>query len=387
MPTVPSLGIKARARVELDWGGSLYTSSSSLTSEGFNSSNKLLKQASEKEDPLHHRIPLPQLLSTISTMTIISNEMIKLIGQIWVNYLFSFELSSCEELLTALETSYWHAFTFNQNYDLRKNLVTHGYFPSSSHQTSSSSSSSSSSVSASVPHFSKGPQSQQQNSIRKIADLLDQEVLSLECIIHMVYTLYFQDKANELLRGTLMMDEKTNDLFAFGKHSKEESADFSKRWVERISCLVFSHYLEGEITSLSDQSLQVLQDIESPVLLTSAGVGRPNQKRDASDSEGEDEDEGFGDGIVSSTFPSVTRMKQQETDVNNPFSLKKRRQEMYLSPLLMVLSNIEKFNIDKFRENQLWLVPWLNQLIICENSKIRNFLAKIYFKHVNPKFL
>jgi hypothetical protein len=382
MPTVPSLGIKSRARVELNWGGSLYTSSSTLTSEGFNSSNKLLKHTSEKEDMLHHKIPLPQLLSTISTMTIISNEMIKLIGQIWVNYIFSFELLSCEELLTALETSYWHAFTFNQNYDLRKNLVTHGYLPAS-HQTSNGSL-------APLPQLSKPQQSTQQNQFqnnRKIADLLDQEVLSLECIIHMVYTLYFQDKSNELLRGTLMMDNKTNDLFAFGKHSKEESAEFSRRWLERISCLVFFLYFEGEIASLPDQSLQVLQDIESPLLVAVPAAGRTNTRKDASDSEGDDEDEGFGDGFLSSTLSSVARTKQQEADISNPFSLKKRRQETYVSPLLMILSNVEKFNDDKFRENQLWLVPWLNQLIICENIKVRNFLAKIYHKHINPKFL
>jgi hypothetical protein len=72
--------------------------------------------------------------------------------------------------------------------------------------------------------------------------------------------------------------------------------------------------------------------------------------------------------------------------VGGGLNLRKVRHESYLSPMTMILANIEKFPEHKFQENQKWIVPWLSQLILCDNDKIRFILGKIYQKHVNPKF-
>jgi hypothetical protein len=87
----------------------------------------------------------------------------------------------------------------------------------------------------------------------------------------------------------------------------------------------------------------------------------------------DDEDEGFD-------------AEDHAANNSDGLNLKKARHDAYLSPMVMVLSNIEKFSDEKFRENQSWLVPWLSRLLICENVKLRTYLSRIYQKHVNPKF-
>lgn len=244
-------------------------------------------------------------------MSVVTSDLIKLIGQIWSSFLASFELEHCESLLLALEAAHWHSFLFNEHHFLRMNLLKHQH-----HQRSSS---------------------------RKVNNLLEQEVLSLECIIHIVYTLYFHQPSES--KGFTAEESKEH---AVAKYSRRESEVFSKQYLKRFTTLVFQRYLEGE--SLPSSSVQAL-NLEKEVVVD------------------DDEDEGFAGN-------------NQEL-----VNLKVSRHEAYVSPMLMLLSNIEKFTEEKFAENQGWLVQWLNKLILCENVKIRTLLFKVYQRHISRKFV
>lgn len=303
VPPVPALDLKSRAKVLLDWGGDLYTTSSTFTTSEYQTASDEFNQQHEHER--EEKVSIPQLLLTVGTMSVVTSELIKMIGQIWSTFLLSFELEHSESLLMSLEAAHWHSFLFNEQHTLRMNLLKHQH-----HQRASS---------------------------RKVNNLLEQEVLSLECIIHVIYTLYFHQPLSQ------SSEQKTTE-HALAKYSKRESEELSRRYLQRFTTLVFQRYLEGE--TLPAASAQVLN----------------------LDKEVEDEDEGFAGN-------------HQEL-----LNLKALRHEAYLSPMLMLLSNIEKFTDEKFAENQRWLVQWLNKLILCENVKIRTVLVKIFQRHVRPKF-
>ena len=192
---MPELGLKSRAQVALEWGGNLFTTSTTLTAE-FNHENDALNAPFEREE----KVSIPQLISAVVTMTVVTSDMIKLIGQIFVHYINSFELSHCEDFLLALEACHWHAFAFNENNQLRLNLIRNGFL-----------------------RLSHSGSSQQ----KRVAHLIEQEVLSLECIIHFIYSLYFQDKP------TSLADKQSQDNVSLSKHSKKDSENFAKKWLER----------------------------------------------------------------------------------------------------------------------------------------------------------
>lgn len=330
----------------------MYTTSNTLTAE-FNHESDAANAPFEREE----KVSIPQLISAVATMTVVTSDMIKLVGQIFVHYMFSFELSHCEEFLLALEACHWHAFAFNENNQLRLNLIRNGFLR--------------------LNHNGSGQ--------KRVANLIEQEVLSLECIIHFIYSLYFQDKQAS--------SEQTPGNVSVSKHSKKDSENFAKKWLERsvhklvpfyfsphfayrVTALVFQRYFECE--NLSAQTRQLLSLSADPAHAVGqdgkakSKVGGVTHRRDHEIDD--EEDEGF-DGEDHSAASN-----------NDGLNLKKTRHDAYLSPMVMVLSNIEKFSAEKFRENQTWLVPWLSRLLICENIKLRTYLSRIYQKHVNPKF-
>ncbi len=284
----------------------MYTTSSTFTTSGYVASVEDSNQHQEREE----KISIPQLLQTATTMSVVTSELVKLIGQIWSSFLASFELEHCESLLFALEAAHWHSFLFNEHHSLRMNLLKH--------------------------------QHQLRSSSRKVSNLLEQEVLSLECIIHIIYTLYFHQPSDN---KALSEDHKSEHALA--KYSKRESEGFSKQYLQRFTVLVFQRSLRASLPATSAQAL----NLDKEVIVE------------------DDDDEGFAGN-------------NQEL-----VNLKALRHETYVSPMLMLLSNVEKFTEEKFTENQGWLVQCLNKLVLCENIKIRTLLFKIFQRHITRKFV
>jgi hypothetical protein len=210
-PAVPRLDLQSRALVELPWGNLFITASSLIHDKNYknkNSSNSNTVNTTDSSSLFEReeKVSIPQMITAVATMAIVTSEMIKLIGQVFVHYMSSFELSHCEDFLVCLEASHWQAFAFNENVLLRSNLIRNGFL--NTHHSSSSN--------------SPAP--------KRVANLLDQEVLSVECLIHIIFSLYFQEKPAPPSSTSLAIQQES---LSFSKHSQKDSENFAKRWLER----------------------------------------------------------------------------------------------------------------------------------------------------------
>jgi hypothetical protein len=163
------------------------------------------------------KVSIPQLFSAISTMTVVTAELIKLIGQFYLQSVYSFDLKHCEDLLLSLEASHWHAYGFNENKSLRLNLINFGYL--------------------------KQPLLQQPGQpapSKRNSHLIEQEVLSIECILYLVYSLYSQENLSSYYEKAFKPDQEKNyandsrsQRLAFAKYTHTEAEKFSKQWIQR----------------------------------------------------------------------------------------------------------------------------------------------------------
>jgi len=135
------LDVRPRAVVKLNWGGMLYTCDDSA----------ILCQAEDRcTNKLHDRT----VYSSVIAMSTIVVELINFIGEFCVTFRDKLAFKDFRELLLALELCHWNALSFNENLPLRLRL-----FQISKEKSH-------------LPH------------------LLEQEVLSLENLLSILFSLY-----------------------------------------------------------------------------------------------------------------------------------------------------------------------------------------------------
>ncbi len=161
IPPLPGLKLSARHHLKLPWG-SLYANDSTK----FPLVDEI--RISELRSSVHVVVTeqsWTQFISSAMTTMVVTLEFIRLCGEIifqqkqtdlflWRHY---------ESFFIALETYHWHAFSFNSNIPLRLNLHQKGFMNKNRSLTN---------LSITLP------------------DLLDQEVLSMELILNLVFRLH-----------------------------------------------------------------------------------------------------------------------------------------------------------------------------------------------------
>ncbi len=146
--TLSNIDVGARNVVQLGWGGKLFTCDENLFK-----AHKILHSDSNY---------LPQTCSNYNSTSLVSMstvvvELINIISDFWQSYLSCMDIDNFKTILFTLEISHWHAVSFNENLSLRLRLL----------QISEDKSS--------------------------LPNLLEQEVLSMEKLLLILFSLYTLD--------------------------------------------------------------------------------------------------------------------------------------------------------------------------------------------------
>ena len=152
--------------------------------------------------------PWAQLATSAMTSMVVSLDCIQLVKELLVAPTYDWDLQNYAALLSALETSHWHAFCFNENSPLRLQLQQRGFMNKNR---------SARNISAELPH------------------LLEQEVLSMEQMLFTVFRLYCHNQpapapapiASPAASGS------SKKGTAVSPRAESPAAVFAEPWVER----------------------------------------------------------------------------------------------------------------------------------------------------------
>ena len=205
LPPNMALMVPARKSIILDWGV-LYSQEKWPPAE---------PQTSSGLSPNAPRLSTEQAWKrfSVSCMTsmVVTLDSIRIIDNIIKTHSNSLQLDHYTSLLTALETSYHHAYSFNCNSNLRSNLRSMNFMS-----------------------FHDNP--------TKLPHLLDQEVISLTKILSLVLRLY------------LKTDDKTYALARSIDSNQLET--FAEPWLQKIMIIVLEGYIEIDALNPSNYSKQ-----------------------------------------------------------------------------------------------------------------------------------
>eukprot|EP01038_Epipyxis_sp_PR26KG_P008429 gene8429-11403_t len=300
-------GVQLRNQITLSWGATLYSS------EGFEITEKI-----EYDDNVTQAKSLYpswiQHSASIMTSMVVSLEIVRIMGEIVNTYSLSWQLKHYSSFLFALEVSHWHAVSFNSSIELRLRLAEAGFMRIRS-------------MSTIYPH------------------LLDQEIISIEHILKIIFRLYNYNGFDERL--VVDDDNDDKDRFSHIDFNKQKAMQFAYPWVERMSCMVFHRYLELEETST-------------------------------------DEDDEEDDDSVNH---SSAVLKGHNGIELNYEAFCSNRHDRYQKSVIIILEAIIAFEETQFNDNMTWLVPVLSRLILCHNKDVRIRVIEIYRRFVNPRLL
>jgi hypothetical protein len=172
IPSLSELDLPPRHHFKLSWG-SLYVNESTK----FSHTNETGIGEVKSVEVVVTEQSWAQFISSVMTTMVVTLEFIRLCSEvIFQQQKDLFHWRHYEGFLIALETCHWHAFSFNSNIPLRLKLHQKGFMNKNRSLTN---------LSVTLP------------------DLLDQEVLSMELILNIVFRLYIFDfVSNDLTRVT-----------------------------------------------------------------------------------------------------------------------------------------------------------------------------------------
>ena len=179
--------------ISLGWG-QLYSTQDSFDIAEEIELNAVLENAMSGSTPPKSREQiLKHTLSAAMTTMVLSNDFIRLVDDLLRVHAKCWTSEHYKLFLTALESSHWHALTFNANIPLRIKLQQKGFMNKNRSTTN---------LSASLPH------------------LMEQEVLSAEQLLKQSFTMYK----------------------SFGSNVTDtERVHLAREWTERYVCYI-SHF-------------------------------------------------------------------------------------------------------------------------------------------------
>lgn len=118
-----SLGIGVRSHVKLDWGANFYTCEKlRLLHNDIQKAYEQTMNQCDKKKISNDGSEWNRIACAAMTSMVVSLDFVRVTGEV-INVHYSYwEQSHFNEVLNALETSYWHARSFNENDGLRRQL-------------------------------------------------------------------------------------------------------------------------------------------------------------------------------------------------------------------------------------------------------------------------
>lgn len=173
-----AIDVGQRSVIELEWGGKLFTSDETILSS----------VAKDRNFGPQSFITTNATCGTLVSMSTVVVELMNIVSEFWRTFIAFMDMENFKTILFVLEISHWHALAFNENLSLRLRLL----------------------------QFS--------DEKNNLPNLLEQEVLSLEKLVLILFSLYAMD----------------NDQIDYV---------FLQNWIERfafsISLLIFLTFLLG----------------------------------------------------------------------------------------------------------------------------------------------
>jgi hypothetical protein len=123
LPSVPLLGIEARSVVRLSWGAKLYCT------DHVPELQTVYSEQMSTDHSADDFVPWRQISSSVMTSMVVSLDILPLFQEVLLNRYSAWNTSQLTTLLLALEASHWHARSFNENANLRRNLHRLGFMP------------------------------------------------------------------------------------------------------------------------------------------------------------------------------------------------------------------------------------------------------------------
>jgi hypothetical protein len=191
LPSVPLLGIEARSVVRLSWGAKLYCT------DHVPELQTVYSEQMSTDHSADDFVPWRQISSSVMTSMVVSLDILPLFQEVLLNRYSAWNTSQLTTLLLALEASHWHARSFNENANLRRNLHRLGFMP-----------------------FRDQPS--------RWPHLLEQEVQSLTLILEAVLSMY-ADQSSALNSGN---------------GQSVSASSFASSWISRFAFVSFRAWLK-----------------------------------------------------------------------------------------------------------------------------------------------
>lgn len=152
-----------RLRIELVWGAQLFSASNFNVhpAAGSDPSGKQTHDSAHDEGNNWN-----EFAPSAMTCLVMALDMLRLNRALLERYGSRLSINHLDRTLKTLECGYWHAYCFNSNLSLRLRLQQRSFM--------------------------------ENNGVKTLPHLLDQEVLALECLVQNVFSFYVEDKNRDL---------------------------------------------------------------------------------------------------------------------------------------------------------------------------------------------
>lgn len=348
-------------RVDLTWGAQLFTGCE-LTAH-----NTGLDTESS-DDMVNHRDGekhWKEFSASAMTCLVMTLELIQLNKAFVSRYHASMGLTHIEKALRTMECGYWHAFCFNENLRLRLKLQQRGFM-----------------------NKNRG----NARALKTLPNLLEQEVLALECLLQTTFDLYGAEESN----GTLSSCEDTRafikpwlqryPLLHLPSFSHIDSLRPFLSWASAVQFLNVPAIVFAVVANAAVLLLIALHNRFSVLALSrylsfeesvpdwsSDGEQSDDERnRQSVDHAGASSGGGSGNGGGSGVLRDQQFLRVQHS--------------AYFNPVKLVLERVGAFSGPSFNDNCHWLVPLLSRMIVCENATVRGLVRSVFQKFVDPVF-
>eukprot|EP00981_Chlorochromonas_danica_P013923 scaffold7101_cov242-Ochromonas_danica.AAC.2 len=317
-------------------------------------------QALSREEESNWR----EFSSAAMTCLVLTLELVQVHRLLLCKYHHSLSLSHLERSLRSLESSYWHAFSFNENLSLRLKLQQRGFMNRNGNAA---------------------------RALRTLPNLLEQEVKSLEGVLEAAFTIYLYHHGGAASSANLEqgVHQTKSDQF-FPQRSREETLAFVKPWLQRCSSLVLSRYLSFEEGSndWSSSDGEASEDEADGKTGAGGGAGPKGRGGERESMVGEEKDARRRKSSTAAQLENALASKKSPSSgVLRDQQFLRAQHTAYLGPVRLILERVTNFDGSAFQEHCHWLVPLLSRMIICENASVRSLVRQIFQQFVDPVFM
>jgi len=306
-------GVEARSRIMLGWGAQLYSTEKFKVRKVFENIESLSFQPNSGGAGLSINTGLMmqvaewnQSAAAKMTSMIINLDLVQITEKLITDYFYSWQLKHHQNFLSTLELCHWHGYLFNENIQLRLNLHA---------------------ISVASLSLNKS------EKFTSLPQLLEQEVLSIELFLKIVFQLYFESDESRRRKVDINIDHAINLM----------PADvFVRPMIERISSIVLLRYLKMDRDSCSQSQTDDNMYLH------------------------------FTDSLL---LASLLKKFDRE------------RCARYKSTVVIALNGILSFTEVQLLHNIEWIVPLMSKLILCSDLGVRASVQSVYTNCINPLLL